>query len=202
MDLVGRTFGRLTVLARGDNTPRGQARWLCKCVCGKTLVVMGWSLKSGRTRSCGCLQRELAGKKLTTHGMSGTSTHHAWVRMRRRCSDTNYRSYPWYGGRGIKVCKRWGRFEVFLKDMGERPPGKTLDRINPDGAYKPSNCRWATWVEQGSGRRNNRVVEFEGRKAPLSVLCRGANLPYATVLARLDKLGWPVGRALSERVHR
>lgn len=144
---LGRRFGRLIV-----TEVRADRKALCQCDCGARLVVHRCNLPRGNTRSCGCLWREqVAGK--TIHGRTGTRTYRIWVNMKTRCSNPRASNYPYYGGRGIRVCRRWRNFESFLADMAPCPsPKHTLDRINSDGDYEPSNCRWATMREQCANR--------------------------------------------------
>ncbi len=156
MDLTNKAFARLTVLAFAGVRKR-HIMWECICQCGKKLIVESSSLRSGNTRSCGCLQRETARKTFTTHGNNkdykSTPEYVAWSGMKRRCHDKNGNFYHRYGGRGISVCKSWGKsFSRFLMDMGPRPTGKSLDRIDNDAGYRPGNCRWATLSEQQRNR--------------------------------------------------
>lgn len=169
-DLVGQRFGRLVVvsIAAGSLKSKYRLRWLTHCDCGGTRIARPDALKSGLTRSCGCLQREVAAATLRRYYADGgqhalkhghakgkpSPTYSSWVAMRQRCHNPKSAKYPRYGGRGIQVCQRWrDSFEVFLADMGERPDGKTLDRIDPAGHYEPGNCRWATPYEQWLNRR-------------------------------------------------
>lgn len=156
-DLTGQTFGRLLVIrySHTRKTPSGQHKlqWLCRCRCGQEIVTASQNLKSGETRSCGCLKLEMATKRVRTHGMTHTPTHQSWRGMRERCFSPGHRNYDIYGGRGIAICERWLEFENFLADMGERPKGKTLDRIDVNGDYEPGNCRWATAAEQRANQR-------------------------------------------------
>lgn len=151
----GDRFGRLVVLRRDRNLGR-QAAWLCECDCGYVAIVRGTCLRLGRVRSCGCLLREHPGMK-PRHGMTGTPTWNSWSSMLARCTDPNATGWKHYGGRGIRVCPQWqrgpGGFERFLADMGTRPVGTSLDRIDNEGNYEPSNCRWATPKEQRSNQR-------------------------------------------------
>lgn len=151
-DLVGKTFGRLIVINRAPNNKTGQAYWYCECECGSMKKVRGTHLTSGRVTSCGCLVKELK----TTHGMHGTPEYKAYYNMIKRCEYEGDNRYADYGGRGIKVCTEWrNSFEKFLADMGARPSNRhSIDRIDVDGDYEPSNCRWATIEEQ---ERNKRV---------------------------------------------
>jgi len=150
IDLTGKKFNYLTVVGRSERRKSTGALWDCRCVCGQQAVVDSLKLRAGHTKSCGC-KRGGNGK---THGMSRDSkTYRSWKEMRQRCSNPNTTQWKWYGGRGITVCKRWEKFENFIADMGERPDGKTLDRIDSDGNYEPSNCKWSTPKEQAKTNR-------------------------------------------------
>ena len=152
IDIIGKRFGHLRVLAIWPARSRKIQRtiyWLCRCDCGVELPVRGHSLSFGRTRSCGCLPPR-------THGMAGSRIYWIWASMRQRCSNPNHVAYPNYGGRGISVCERWRWFQNFYADMGDPPPGKSLNRIDNNGNYAPGNCEWATATEQARNRRPNR----------------------------------------------
>lgn len=165
IDLSGNKFGRLTVLSPIKNK-HGHYSWKCRCECGNVSVVTGCSLSTGSARSCGCLRRDTTRIVRTTHGESSqgkrTSEYRTWISMKRRCDNRNCREYKNYGGRGIQVCKRWSlSFELFLHDMGRRPPGLLLERINNDGHYEPGNVRWATRSEQMRNTRLSRAERVE-----------------------------------------
>lgn len=158
-ELLGSVYGRLMV--KGPAPRQGKAgnlAWWCVCSCGKEIIAAGTMLRCGNTMSCGCARVESLTERNYKHGASfrrsETPTYRSWKAMHTRCTNPNQPGWPNYGGRGIKVCARWGDFNNFLADMGERPDDKTLDRYpDPDGDYEPANCRWATSKEQAANKR-------------------------------------------------
>lgn len=176
VNLLGGKFGRLTVIEKTDKRGSGGAVfWKCLCECGNTKDVSSSCLRTGQTKSCGCLFLDVAtakGKAKLTHGMTETRTYKSWGDMKQRCYNPNDTKYMRYGGRGISVCDSWkSSFESFYKDMGEAPDGMSIDRIDVNGNYEPSNCRWATQKEQQNNRSNNLILEYQSKKYTLQQLC-------------------------------
>lgn len=196
IDLTGQRFGRLVVLHRGPNGPHGST-WHCRCDCGQLTNVANESLRSGNTRSCGCLHAERQREAPTIHGKAETRVWIAWRNMRQRCSNPKRSDYANYGGRGIRVCERWTRFETFYADMGEPPEGMSLDRKDVNGDYSPENCRWATKATQARNTRATRLITFMGVDRPLVDWCTALGLPYRETHTRLRR-GWTVERAFTE----
>jgi len=161
IDLIGQRFGQLIpyVYYPGITSPGTRfGKWRCLCDCGTIVDVASGELRQHKTTSCGCTRLQKIGAHKRRHGYHGTPTYRSWEGMRQRCANTGNPRFNDYGGRGIVVCERWQSFENFLADMGECPPCLSIDRINNDGNYEPSNCRWATCSEQALNRRPKRAL--------------------------------------------
>ena len=185
IDLTGQKFGRLTVITQGGKNQHGKIVWYCMCDCGQSGRVVGQSLRAGKTMSCGCLRAEVTAKASTTHGMSGTKALNIWKNMLRRCNDPNNPGYKHYGGRGIRVCKRWQSFSNFYADMGDPPTGLSIDRIDNNKGYSPDNCRWATNKQQTKNKRTSR--SFRG--ISIKEWSETLDVPYTTLIGRLNRGG-------------
>jgi hypothetical protein len=197
IDLTGRVFCRWHVIEYAGRDKHGFSRWLCRCECGVERTVRADNLLKGLSESCGCLAREIwresTKKHHTTHGQSKTRLYKVWAEMIQRCENQCATKFPMYGGRGIKVCERWHKWEAFFDDMYDGyASGLSIDRIDVNGDYCKENCRWVTPIEQAQNRRNTIFVEGEC----LSKYCRERGISDRTVRARLYS-GWPIEKAVS-----
>lgn len=196
VDITGNKYGRLTVLSENGRISN-QVAWLCKCDCGNETTVASNHLRTGHTKSCGCSWADFVPHN-KTHGMAGSPEFKTWVHMRQRCDNPKDRSYRHYGGRGIITCERWETFEHFLEDMGLRPsPRHSIDRIDVNGGYEPSNCRWALPKVQANNTRSNRYITIEEKTKTLSEWCDYYGVVPASVVGRRLKRGWEVKQALT-----
>ena len=195
---IGKKYGRLTILSE----PEGEHRYVnCKCDCGTIKQIQLHALKSGRIVSCGCYNKEVNKERLTTHGMHNTKgAYFSWQSMKARCLNPNATGYAYYGGRGIKVCERWLKFENFYADMGDPPSGMTIDRIDNNGNYEPSNCKWSTLIEQSNNKRSNHRITFNGLTKTLKQWANTMGINYGTLCGRINVYNWPVERALTQPV--
>ncbi len=202
-DLTGQKFGRLTVKAcavkaRILEGKRLHTLWECVCDCGEICVRKASSLKNETTRSCGCLQREVAGNRSRTHGYTSVPEYDVWLKAVERITDPSATGYHRYGGRGLSMCEAWlASFDVFLQDMGPRPSSKyTLERIDNDKGYEPDNCRWATRKEQSNNMSSNVVLDYNGETKTIAQWCSELGHVYSTIRGRVRRYGWTVVRAL------
>lgn len=198
VDLSARTFGRLYV-HHFAYSKRQKSYWCCTCTCGAVCVKQGTLLSAGTTRSCGCLERENRQARVTantTHQQARTGLYHRWTGMIGRCTNPRNHAYADYGGRGITVCPQWREsFATFARDMGEPPPGTSLERRDNHGPYSPENCYWATRDQQATNKRNNRWLTYNGITQTLGQWSRMTGIGHSTILHRL-KHGWTVEQAL------
>jgi hypothetical protein len=194
IDLTGKKFNRLTVIER-DGYIGKEIAWNCICDCGKNKRTTGDKLKRNTTKSCGCLNKEGSNFK---HGysVSEPKVYHAWKDMIDRCNNPNNKKYKIYGGRGIKVCKRWMKFENFLKDVGVPDKKMTLDRTDNNKNYSQNNFRWTTYKEQNRNKRNNYLITYNNKTQCLTDWANEYNMCKDTLKHRLSKLKWPIGKAL------
>jgi len=193
IDLTGKQFDRWTVIGFDHKDKYGAYYWNCKCECGNDGIVLGGDLRLGRSKSCGCRKKETGRTRSQlniTHGQSKTKTYKTRESMLSRCYNINNARYKSYGGRGIKVCDRWkgdDGFINFLWDMGEKPEGKTLDRIDNNGDYTPDNCRWAYPKEQSNNTRANHIMCIDGISLTVSEALIKYNINRSTLCYRLRK---------------
>ena len=197
-NLTNQVFGKLTVVEYA-HSKNGTTYWECACECGKNVVVCVGSLTGGRTKSCGCLQKQKVREINTIHGDNyRTKEYRAWKNMRERCRNPKNRMYPHYGERGISVCNEWENYKTFLSDMGRAPsPQHSLDRIDNNGNYEPTNCRWATRQEQAQNKQNNHNVWYKGELLPLTTICDLYGVSYSLVYKRV-LLGWDIDTAIKQ----
>jgi hypothetical protein len=186
IDLTGERFGRLTVVKRGKTAKRKNNRgtltyWVCQCDCGSTREVLNSDLKKGSTTSCGCYQRQRSREANITHGLSDSRLYNIWTHMKERCANPNVSCFDRYGGVGISVCEEWlTSFETFRNwslENGYRND-LTIDRIDGAKGYNPYNCRWATVEEQNNNKKNNIIVEYNGRQMTLGQLSKTSGVDY------------------------
>jgi hypothetical protein len=196
INLIGKQFGRLLVVKKAGIAKTNQVLWLCLCNCGKTTTVYGGNLSTGHTKSCGCLDIEKKIQRATKHGYEGSRIYITWNSMIQRCTNPKRKNYPNYGGRGIRVCERWLKFENFLADMGEQPLNRQIDRINNNEGYYLENCRWATRIQQARNKQNSCMETYKGKTQCMSAWAEEYNISYHVLRDRIGKLGWSIGKAL------
>jgi len=192
-NLIGETFGRLTVVSRETSTSAGKARWRCQCECGGETIVGTHTLRSGASRSCGCLQTQIIRDLRTKHGGSAggerTKEYRAWLQVRRRCLSPNSAAFKNYGAKGISIDPEWAaNFDAFLAHIGQAPSDKhTVDRIDNARGYEPGNVRWATSSAQNRNKRKNIYVRLNGVQMLLVEACEQTGTDYYTAYSRLRR---------------
>lgn len=196
LDLTGQIFSRLTVLSFYPNNRRGRY-WLCQCECGNKTIVRGGLLRNAQTRSCGCMQRDAASRSSFKHGMAGSLEHHSWCGMINRTTTKKVKGINRYIERNITVCDEWANsFEQFYKDMGAKPSSEySIDRINNDGNYEPSNCRWATIIEQNNNKSTCVNIQIDGITRTATQWAEITGIDRNAIYRRI-KDGWSPERAI------
>lgn len=199
--LENMVFGRLTVIEKAPKH-KNRVNWLCKCECGNYVTVRADHLLDGRTKTCGCYSKEI-GERTKTHGMSKTTLYKVWRSMLGRCFYEKSENYKYYGGRGITVCDEWRnsfeRFYEWAMDNGYSK-GLTIDRIDNNGNYQATNCKWATVKEQENNKRNNHILEFEGQRLTIAQWSEKLGVKMHTLNKRINYCKWPVEKALKTPV--
>lgn len=194
--LAGQTFGHLTVLHRAGRIARRSA-WLCKCSCGTEITVRSDKLVQNKIRACGKNGHTWVSVRPKSLRLSYPNEYSIWNGMRDRCRNEKTKAYRWYGEKGVKVCRRWNRFEKFLADMGPRPSSEhSIERKDPRGHYEPDNCCWLLINQQGRNKRRSQWVEFKGERRLVCELADEHHIPRGTVWYRLHA-GWPIEKALT-----
>lgn len=199
VDLTKQRFGRLTVLGRVWRLNTDDKFWLCRCDCGNLKIIRNNNLISGRTKSCGCLNKEVASKRNSTHGMANSKIYETWCNIKKRCENSNNDNYHHYGGRGIVVCDDWQRFELFYEWAIKNgyQDDLEIDRIDVNGNYEPSNCRWITHKANCNNRRSNHLIEYDGRIHTLKEWSEILGISDRILRQRLCRDKWTIERALT-----
>lgn len=198
-NLAGQKIGRLLVLNRTNKS--GSSIWLCKCDCGKIVTVKHGSLQSNHTKSCGCLQVDIARKLATKHGLHKTRTYNIWNGILTRCKNPNHPSYAYYGAVGITVCDRWLSFKNFIEDMGECPDNQSIDRTDNLKGYEPNNCQWVEQHLQNRNQRSNVLLTLDGKTMCQADWAKETGMKRETIARRIN-LGWEMEKILTCPVRR
>lgn len=203
LDLTNQRFGRLLAIRRVESDSRGQSKWVVHCDCGQTRIVHGTNLQQGYSTSCGCITRVRLhqNKYNATHQLRHLPEYPIWIGMKRRCRSRSPEVWKYYGGRGISVCQDWQTsFEIFFKDMGPRPsPDHSIDRIDNNGPYSPTNCRWATNKEQKRNCTNSRILEYQGKRQCVAAWADEVGIPISILRHRLSA-NWAISRLLTTSI--
>lgn len=198
IDLTGQKFGKLVFIRKTPYYKSGHVLWECLCDCGNTKNVRGNDIRSGKIQSCGCLKKQMVIDKNTSHGLSETREYEIWAGIKKRCYNPKFKQYKNYGGRGIKVCDKWHGFKGFWEDMQEGySDNLTIDRINNNGDYEKSNCRWATMKQQMNNKRNNRLIKFNNTILTMTEWEEKLHLTPKTLNNRITTHSWSIEKALT-----
>lgn len=182
---------------------KGWDVWLCRCRCGTERRILWEKVIRGQTKSCGCLGRKAQARKVRKHGLATIPEYKVWRCMIQRCENPAWQSYPYYGGRGIKVCERWHDIRKFIKDMGRRPSEKhQLDRMDNNGNYEPGNVRWVTKTEQARNQKNNHRLTYKGETLTVAEWTERLGFPVGVIRKRINDLHWPIEKALTTAVQK
>lgn len=197
IDMIGQKFGKLTVVSRACNDKKGQAQWYCECECGGSTITTRYNLISGQTKSCGCILRS---HKLSE---SDIQLQAVFTNMKSRCYNKNNTHYKYYGAKGITICEEWNNINAFREwaYANGYQPGLTIDRIDVNGNYEPSNCRWVSMAVQNKNKNNNRSITYKGETHLISEWATIVGIERRTIQYRLDKAGWTVEQALTIKPH-
>ena len=208
IDLTGQIFGRLKVLRKGGVTKRGETFWICECSCGEFTKSLTYQLRSGAKKSCGCLSREKARERMTKHGEWGSRLYTLWNGVKARCNNPNHSQYKDYGGRGITIYEEWNKnfisFRDFMLSIGydeTLPTGEqTIERIDVNGNYEPSNCKLITKREQNFNKRCNHKVTYKGVTKTLVEFADEYNLDVENLYNRINNYGYTIEDAIEKPV--
>ena len=199
---IGTRFSRLIVLSESNIKQHGLISYQCLCDCGNISVIAKKYLLSGNTRSCGCLRKEIETTVNIKHGLSYSRTYNIWKSIKHRCFNENCEFYRIYGARGITICDKWkDSFESFYADMGECPPEFSIERINNDGNYEPSNCKWASAFEQSRNKSTNVYIEYNGERKIIADWSLSTGLGRDVITSRI-KRNWTIEDALTIKAER
>lgn len=200
---VGKRFGRLLVIASYESyvtrTGKKKSMWQCKCDCGNDVCVMGTNLMSGHTKSCGCLNKDIVSKTKSKHRLCNDPSYSIWKGILSRCTNPKSTGFKHYGGRGVAVCERLVKFENFYSDMGTKPDGMSVERIDNNKGYSPDNCVWATHQDQCRNRRSSNIIEFDGQKKCLTEWAGIIGVHRSTLIERLKKLPVDIAFTMKSR---
>jgi len=200
IEMIGTKFYRLKVVEEVGIDKRGEKLWRCICECGGETIALGYNLRCGNSKSCGCFNIDRIIERSKQHGMSKTRIYKIWVGVRKRCNTPSTKSYKLYGGAGVRMCGRWDDFDNFYEDMKEGyADNLTLDRYpNKKGNYEPGNCRWATPKQQQNNRTNNKIIYLDGISQTLSQWAELSGTGSSCIAWRLKK-GWTIKEAIYGR---